>query len=128
MYILSVRNDVTRSLKKIKKSCSKKAFNEFKIILDEICKDPVGSGEAYTGNLTGMFKYVHGTKPEYRIIYAFYDMEHIKANPNCFEDLELTEEDFEIEEGIVDVMFIKTREECNNLYKKNLKYFQDKLR
>lgn len=128
MYILSVRRDAEKSLKKIKKSCSKKAFSEFIDILDEICEDPETAGEPYTGNLSGMYKYVHGIKPEYRIIYSFYEMEHIKENPDCFEDIELSEEDFENEEGIVDILFVKTREECNNLYKKKLPYFQDKLR
>lgn len=128
MYKLYFRKDASRSLKKIKKSNSKSFVSEFLEIFEEIQNDPYLAGEPYSGSLQGFYKYVHGESPEYRIIFSVYEKDFMIENSGEFEDCELSEDDFQTIDGLVDIIWIKTREDCNNLYKQKSKYFQEKVR
>jgi mRNA-degrading endonuclease RelE of RelBE toxin-antitoxin system len=128
MYSLIYKPGIKKALKNIKKSNSKNFFNEFKEVLENIAKDPYKAGIAYKGNLKGFYKYSYSDNPEYRIIYAVYDKSYLIKNLADFNDISFTKEDLKSISGIVDLTFVKTREECNNLYKQKKKYWQDKLR
>lgn len=128
MYKLCLRKDAIKSLKKIKKSNSKTFVAEFEEIFKELCEDPYKAGIPYVGNISGFYKYCHGDSPEYRIIFSIHEKQQICDEPEEFDDLELSNDEMENFSGIIDIVFLKTREECNNLYKQNSDYFKDKLR
>jgi len=81
-------------------------------------------GRGYIGDKIGFFKLSFGEKPEYRIIYQIYECCQ-KSNPEqeCpFKDQDFSEGDCK---GVVSFSFVRTREECNNLYKKDRAYFDE---
>jgi mRNA-degrading endonuclease RelE of RelBE toxin-antitoxin system len=125
MYNLIYRKEVIKSLKKIKRSNSKTFVKEFLDIFTQIAKEPA-KGEVYVGNLSGFFKFKYGKSPQYRIIYKVYSIDEIKSNPEEFEDIDI--KSLENCEGIIDLIFLRTREECTSLYAQPKSYFKTKER
>lgn len=125
MYKLAYRKEVEKTLKKIKRSNSKKFVEEFKEIFKVIAEQPE-NGQPYVGNLEGFYKYVHGERPQFRIIYQFYSIEEIHGNRAQFEDI--SDDELEEMDGLVDLVFLRTREDCNQLYKESKAYFKAKKR
>jgi hypothetical protein len=83
-------------------------------------------GEAYGHTLQGHFKYKFGHNPEYRLIYRIYNCcENPLENEICIQmDTHISPPDCQ---GLIDFIYIRTREECNLLYKRDRNYFEDTL-
>ncbi len=116
MYKFVPFKKLRKDLKKIKKSNSKEFYSDLESVIKAIGDDPLNYGVPYTGKLDGYFKVVFGEKPEYRIIYSFTNLEDIKTRPEDFLDC-FIDDDFENYDGIYEVFYIRTREECTKLYK-----------
>lgn len=83
-------------------------------------------GELLKGSWEGYRKIGFHTKPQVRIIYRLYPCctDEVKEAQICrFESVET-----ESCAGLVDFIFVRTREDCNNLYAKSKKYSEGFLR
>jgi len=84
-------------------------------------------GEGYTANLSGLYKVSFGQSPQHRLLFRKYQccQKSVGVGPVCPVD----DPDVEMSEceGVVSFLFVKTREECNNLYKKGKPYFDETL-
>jgi mRNA-degrading endonuclease RelE of RelBE toxin-antitoxin system len=94
-------------------------------ISDEIIENPT-SGEPLRHSMKGFSKYSFNRKPEYRLIYAIYncllaDKNH-KLNKCHHDDVTHYEKELASCEGLIEFIWVKTREECNNLYSQDKKY------
>lgn len=95
------------------------AKKQIKIWLESIIKNPE-IGESLKGSWDGYKKVGFHSKPQIRIIYKVYAC--------CTAEMKLTgecrfgEESEEDCDGLIDFIFVKTREECNNLYAESKKY------
>lgn len=117
-YLLILHNRFERDARKLAgkdKALGKKIEEQVKTIL----KDPY-KGKALKGNMYGFFNFRFNRSPEYRIIYAIYDcnedspwMSHFKQplGDDC--------------EGVVHIIWVLTRENCNKLYKQKRPYFKN---
>ena len=110
------------------------------MLIAENCKKVLANpnlGEAYMGNLIPLWKYkFEYNDSEFRIIYTFYTCcdEKQKEGQKCRfevrnEDNEVIENDFDFSfcAGLVHFIWVKAREECNNLYDK-AKYDKDYIK
>lgn len=122
MYTLVTCKHFDRELKKISKKMPKPTFKDLGSHLKSLHENP-HSGEQLSGNLRDFWKYKFGKRPEYRIIYALYERESVLNNLVEFEDISEEIIDAEEFEGIIELCFIKTREECSRLYTQKKKYF-----
>jgi mRNA-degrading endonuclease RelE of RelBE toxin-antitoxin system len=123
MFKVVAESSFRKDLKKYKKEKHLKeaAYQAYLNTLE----DP-GSGIPYVANMKGLRKQVveYG-QSEYRLIYRLYEC--------CghFDSLEETctfgpnEEGMEACSGAVQFLFFRSREECNNLYKKGRSFFGD---
>lgn len=99
---------------------SQECFSEFHSALSSIQTDPF-IGEPLSGNLTGIYKVIVGRDnpkiSEYRILYSIYTSEQISKMNDAFDDCS----DYHSGgySGIVEILYIVTREDCNNLYRKS---------
>ncbi|MCA6364396.1 MAG: hypothetical protein IM638_15270 [Bacteroidetes bacterium] len=86
--------------------------------MNEIHHNPA-SGELLKHNLQGLTSYHFNRKPEMRIIYAVYSCHERKEGIlSCrFDDILHTDEELETCNGLIEFLFVKTREELNNGYK-----------
>ena len=85
--------------------------------IDTIVANPANLG-FLVGNLAGLRKYCFGSHPEYRIIFRLYDccnagQEAEKICPHPVADVADTDCS-----GLIQLLHVKTREDCNRLYKK----------
>ncbi len=103
-----------------------KGFKKQPLVIDgvkdkikEIIEDP-SIGGFLLNSWAGFQKVSFGTKPEIRVIYKVYPccMPEGSENTTCI----YQDEEQENCKGLIDFVFIKTREECNNLYAQNGKY------
>lgn len=119
-YKIQIESSFSRDMKSFKKNARLK--QEIGEHLESILADP-GAGKRLSSNMEGLFNYGFGSKPQYRIIYRLYnccDMGVADCPP-------FQEGDGDTEEGckgLIQFLFIKTREECNNLYNFKKKYFE----
>lgn len=99
-------------------------------ILSQIIENPL-AGEPLLGNMDGLYKYCFGERPQMRILYVVYDccnsQNEDKSNCKVWED-EPPHNPEEACKGIIDFIFFRTREACNNLYAKDKRYFKQFLR
>lgn len=122
-YKTSYLTRFERDVKAFKKNKSMKnlIFEQVKAIVEN-----PGIGKALVANLDGLYNVGFGDHREYRLLYRMYAC--------CQRPNEITEcpvadplvSDNECE-GVVSFIFIKTREECNNLYRKKKAYFDETL-
>jgi hypothetical protein len=97
--------------------------------MEAIIKDPF-IGDTFTGDeFKGLHKYrLHG-RPEYRVIYRVYnccrDRNEIMC-PHSFPDPDMDVMDDECE-GVIQFVFLKTREETDSYYKKGKGNFDKSL-
>ncbi len=128
-YKVSYQNCFERDLKKITKK-NKPLKDIIKVQVLQVIENP-NIGELYSGNLYPFRKIGFGESPQYRLIYVLYDCCPIQDKQEeivCrFDDVEELEDET-ICQGMVEFIFIKTREDCNNLYRKSKKYFEKYLR
>lgn len=101
------QKDITRLFKK-----NKKLAQELFTHLQAIKNNPTGY-HFMTGNLKDLYHYNFGRRPEYRIVYA---VTVCCDQPDCPSDEDIAQG--ESCSGLIDLLFIATREECNNLYNK----------
>lgn len=94
---------------------------------DEIIKKPT-SGEPLKHSLRGFTKYSFNRKPEYRLIYAVYKCSAADKNSklNQCRHVDIVHQCGELSncEGLIEFIWVKTREECNNLYSQDKKYHE----
>jgi mRNA-degrading endonuclease RelE of RelBE toxin-antitoxin system len=124
-YKVSVESSFRQDLKSFKKN--PQAEKEIKEGVLQILDNPM-AGEYLRGNLSGIRKISIGRRPEYRIMYRLYQC----CNPdkdNCEVCIVKTDDEIPAEEcmGLIQFVFVKTREECNNLYGLSKKYFDGTL-
>ena len=92
--------------------------------LSEIHKD-YKIGKKLSGNMSGFMNYSYNKKPELRVIYSVSHCNHEhKQELTCKLKMTHTEAEIESCEGVIDFVFVKTREQCNNLYNLKKKEFQ----
>lgn len=87
--------------------------------VEDVISNP-GSGSPYESNLSGLYKLTFGDRPQYRIIYRLYqccDMKQEDCDPPGNQECK----------GLIQLLYVKTREECNNLYKKEKSYFDQSI-
>jgi len=78
-------------------------------------------GRPYVGNLSTLMKHSFGDRPAYRLIYRLYKCCDARFEGGaCVQPDSILPPDCQ---GLVDLIHIKTREECNNLYKLGKGYF-----
>lgn len=102
---------------------------EIQSAIIQILDDP-SIGKPLKGNLRGMVNFGFSKSPQLRIIYAYYEccqLQDQRPSDCQHEDVYEIEED-EVCEGIIDFLFVRTRESCTNLYRKNKKYFKKYIR
>lgn len=80
-------------------------------------------GTAYERDLLGFYKLSFGEQPEYRLIYRRYNCcQKMDGENECpVPDPDTANDKCE---GVVSFVFIRTREECNNLYRREKAYFE----
>jgi Txe/YoeB family toxin of Txe-Axe toxin-antitoxin module len=128
-FILFQSKKSDKSKKKLKKSRSKDFMKELQELVNKLEEDPYAISEAYTGNLEGLRKVTFSNSPQMRIILAIYEKEYVDENSDEFEDLEIEQEIWDKSAGVVDILFIKTREDCTKeVYNKSKKDIQNILR
>lgn len=128
-YKVSFTSRFERDSKTFKKN--KLAKTLIKEQIERIIENP-NIGEMMSGNIFPFMKSAFGESPQYRILYVKYDccliVKDNKQGSDCkFDDLEPLEEVAECE-GMIEFAFVRTREDCNNLYKQSKKYFENYLR
>lgn len=116
-YNISYSSAFAKDIKGYKKSPQIKAA--ILGAIDEILKSPEG-GELLKGQWDGFMKYSFHKSPEFRIIYHLYDCCRNCDMQKC--DLHETPKTCI---GHINFVFAKTREECNNLYRKDKKYISN---
>jgi hypothetical protein len=97
-------------------------------IKEEIKKNPL-LGENLKANLNRYKSFHFGHKPQYRLLYEFVSKckkiikkEKDKIIYECiFPDVVHTKDEVYKCDGLITFCYIKTREECNNLYSYNKK-------
>ena len=128
-YKVSHLSCFERDLKKLTKK-NKPLKEVIKAHVLQVIENP-DIGELYVGNLHPFRKVGFGESPQYRLIYVLYDCCPIEDKVDeiiCrFDDVEELEDETACQ-GMVEFVFVKTREDCNNLYRKHKKYFEKYLR
>lgn len=127
MYRVAYRTSFAKDLKAFKKN--KPLKEQVKKAVLEVIENP-DIGIPYKANMQGLIKYSFYERPQMRIIFAQYDCctGYDEKSIECrFEGVEELEEG-ESCNGLIDFVFVKTREQCNNLYRKNRAYFENYLR
>lgn len=115
-YQVAHTTNFERDMKQFKKNKPAKLLILEKV--KEIIANP-SIGEDYLHNLQGFKKYSFGESPQYRLIYTV--MSCCPYEEKCG-----TEQETGCN-GLINFVFIRTREECNQLYKKDAAYFEQYL-
>lgn len=122
-YKVSYHSSLAKDLKAFKKSRPIKELIQLK--MEEVIKNP-DIGAVYEHNIAGIYKLrFEYDKTSYRLLYKKYA---------CCKTTDLTVCPFEENEGMkddecqggVDFLFVRTRDNCDNLYKKDAAYFDNK--
>ena len=113
-FSVSYTSNFEKDIKGYKKS------PQIQVAIKDAVKEIIANpeiGDSLSGSWTGFTKYSFHKKPEFRIIYHIYTCCRSNELSKC--DKHSTED---ICVGLIDFVFAKTREECNNLYSKDKKY------
>jgi len=121
-YKISYRKSFERDYKRLKPYIQNFILN----VADKI-QDSTIQGEELKGNFKGFYKFPFGHKPEYRLVYKIYNCRIFKnGNVMCmFNDIEHTDEELQVCNGLIEFVLVKTREEMNNLYARPKKYVKN---
>lgn len=114
-YQILLRGSFSRDVKGYRKE--KNLRDRIQVAVESICSNP-DAGEPLVGNWFGIQKYAFHESPEMRILYAVYTPccpEWAKEDGKC--DASITDCS-----GVIEFIFAKTREECNNLYAMSREY------
>lgn len=123
-YKIAYRSSFERDIKAFKKDKLQK--EAIKANLEKLVNDP-SIGKPLVGQWSGFYNFSFHDKPSLRILYVIYPCcpLDLKEKHLCrFDDL--PDDDPTSEEclGMVEFVFVRTREECNNLYSKNKSYIE----
>lgn len=116
-YKVTHRPQFEKSIKKLKTKNSL-LVEEILAQADLIQKDP-SQFEKLTGNLKGLYSAHFHRNPEYRMLFKVYEcrIKEKKADFKC-SLYEFTEDNDPTNcKGLIDFIFVETREEFNRLYK-----------
>ncbi len=121
-YKVTTSPNFERDLKSFKNDKTQKEAisNALKIII----QDPL-DGKPLTGQWKGFHNFAFSKKPELRILYSVYTCcpNELKEKSQCrFDDVETNDIDYIKCSGLINFVFVKTREACNNLYAKDKGY------
>jgi mRNA-degrading endonuclease YafQ of YafQ-DinJ toxin-antitoxin module len=113
--------------KKFKKIISAELLEEVQETLQQIMTAP-NDFPLLTGNLKGLRSAHFHRSPEYRIVFQVYACKLLDKKQNAYCELELhtdsKEPTLENCEGIINFIFLDTREAFNNLYDMGKKYIK----
>ncbi len=121
MFQFKFRTSFLADLKFFKKDKAKQE------LIQHCCKEIIANpylGSFLKSNMQGYLNFEFARKPELRILYKIYYCcdNHQKIQGLCrFEYANVCSYQCY---GLIDFVFCKTREECNQLYKQSKKYFQ----
>lgn len=117
-YRVVNRSSFRQDVKGFKKQADILAEAQQKVA--EIIENPA-IGEFLVGSWVGFQKVSFHNKPQIRLIYRVYPC--CRNAENQSEDACIYEEEPNEEcSGLIDFLFLKTREECNNLYAQRKSY------
>jgi mRNA-degrading endonuclease RelE of RelBE toxin-antitoxin system len=118
-YKVSFHSQFERDVKAFKKNkpVKKLVFEQVQAVIEN-----PGKGEPMVANMLGVYKVSFGERPQYRLLYRKYEC---CQKPGEEIECPVSDPDTPNDEckGVVTFIFVKTREECNNLYKKERVYF-----
>ncbi|MEN9612911.1 MAG: hypothetical protein RLZZ628_3725 [Bacteroidota bacterium] len=121
-YKIAYRSSFERDLKAFKKDKLMKQAIQSQ--LERLVEQPT-MGKLLLGQWSGFYNVSFHQRPELRILYVLYPCcpLAVKEQSLCrFDDLQDIAPDTDACEGMIEFVFVKTREECNNLYAKDSKY------
>lgn len=123
-FNVTTRRYFKNKFKKLNKQLQIEVLN----ITDEITSNPF-KGDKLKNNLSDFHSFHFHRSPEYRIMYRVYLCHKQDSKSNYFCELENKIEHNEIDikdcNGLIDYIFLDTREEFNNLYKLTGKEIRD---
>ena len=121
-YKIAYRSSFERDLKSFKKDKSLKLA--IKDRLEALVNNPT-MGVPLVGQWSGFYKLAFHDRPALRILYVIYPCcpLDVKEQDSCrFDDLPFDDPTSTECLGMVEFVFVRTREECNNLYAKGKSY------
>ena len=119
-YKIAYLSSFSKDLKGFRKNAE--IMEELPSIIEAIIANPQ-VGEPLLKSWEGFRRVSFGNRPQVRVVFKYYPCcsQEIKEQGECrfgpYEELEITEC-----EGLIDFVFLRTREDCNNLYAQNRKY------
>jgi mRNA-degrading endonuclease RelE of RelBE toxin-antitoxin system len=125
-YKVSMRNSFSKDYKRLSADLQQAVMDSSEVIE----RDP-SCGKPMSNNLSGLTKFSFGRKPELRILYVVYDCRFIRGKEyDCRYGEEIPHEGDELLtcNGLIEYVYVKTREECNNLYSQRKKHFKNLFR
>lgn len=126
-FKVSYLKSFERDIKSFKKNKPAKKIIQQSVL--ELLDNP-HLGSPLNRNIDRFWRHRFSEKPEFRIIYVIYDCCPVDLNrpEYCrFDDVESLTEGVKCE-GLIEFAFVRTREDCNNLYKQSREYFENYLR
>jgi|GEM_PF-1656164 len=123
-FKVSYHKSFERDLKDFKQN--KKQKEEILKTLQHIVENPL-DGKSLLGQWKNFYNFSFANKPELRILYVVYPCcpIDIKDRQQCrFDDVETNNVQTLECLGLIDFVFVKTREACNNLYAKDKRYIK----
>jgi mRNA-degrading endonuclease YafQ of YafQ-DinJ toxin-antitoxin module len=124
-YKVSHRPSFARDLKDFKKSKQQK--EAILSAVESLIANPL-RGKQMSGQWNRFFNFSFMDKPELRILYVVYPCcpLDIKEKNLCrFDDLDIDPIENTECLGLIEFVFVRTREACNNLYAKDKSYIKD---
>lgn len=121
-YKIAYRSSFERDLKSYKKDKSLK--EAIKQSLEKLVDNPT-IGIPLVSQWSGFYKFPFHDRPSLRILYVIYPCcpMDVKEQDLCrFDDLPADDPESNQCLGMVEFVFVRTREECNNLYSKGRTY------
>ena len=121
-YKIAYRSSFERDLKAFKKDKSLK--EAIRTHLQKLVENPT-IGDPLVGAWSGFYKLPFHDRPALRILYVIYPCcpFDVKERHLCrFDELSIDEPTPAECLGMVEFVFVRTREECNNLYAKGRSY------
>ena len=117
-YKIAYRSTFERDIKSFKND--KTLREAIKKNLSDLLDNPF-IGEPLVGQWSGFYKLAFHERPQMRIIYCIYPCcptEIISKNSCRFEDVDIDDPSSSECSGLVEFLFVRTREDCTHLYKK----------
>lgn len=127
-YQVCFTNHFKHDSKAIAPDRNKKLQDDIKNELAAIIENPK-AGEVMKNNMSGLLKHSFGNKPAIRILYTLRECKCANNDTGTVDvDDECPPDQIDNCEGVIVFVIIRTREDCNKIYKQGKKYFQKILK